>query len=167
MKKAIIMLLTATLFLVGCSNNKELQEKATAKLEKGKSLKDFQLKDQHGTLKQLPQDTKYVIFSFSKPTGHVCNEFLNSLPADYLAKHHAAYVADVSPAPSIIKNMFILPDLKKLKFPILLINDDQLSAEYSKGMKKDTIVVVVLNNMKIVDIKNLHTKEDLEKLLNN
>ena len=163
--KFFSLLLLGVLFFSGCSDNKALQEKATAKLVKGNSLASFALKDQHGKLEKLPQDTKFVIFSFAKPTGHICNKFLESKPANYLAQHHAVYVADVSPAPSLIKKMFILPDLKKLPFPIILINNDQLSAEYSKGMDKESIVVVVLDNLKITEIKNLHSKEELESLL--
>ncbi|NPA66962.1 MAG: hypothetical protein GXO11_08785 [Epsilonproteobacteria bacterium] len=165
--KYISLLLIGVLFFAGCSGNEEMQEKAQPKLVQGKSLQDFELKDQHGKTQKLPEDTKYVIFSFAKPTGHICNEFLESKPANYLAEHHAVYVADVSPAPSLIKKMFILPDLEKLPFPIILINDDQLSAEYSKGMDKESIVVVVLDDLTIKEIKNLHSKEELEKLLNN
>jgi hypothetical protein len=58
--------------------------------------------------------------------------------------------------------MFILPDLRKLKFPILLINNDKLSAEYSKGMNKEDIVVVTLDNLKITNIQNLKDATELE-----
>jgi hypothetical protein len=97
----------------------------------------------------------------------MCNSFLEAHPADFLPKHHTVYVADVSPAPSIIKNMFILPDLEKLPFTILLINDEKLSSEYSKGVDKESIVVVFLKDKKITKIENLKTKEDLEKLFKN
>jgi len=62
--------------------------------------------------------------------------------------------------------MFILPDLKELKFPILLINDDTLSAEYSKGMDKESIVVVELEDMQIKAIKKAKDEKELEVLLN-
>jgi len=150
--------------LIGCSSDKPL-ENIQAKLQVGKTLKAFQLPDQHTKLQKIPSDTKFVIFSFSKPVGHMCNELLNTKEATYLPKHKAVYVADVSPAPTIIKNMFILPDLEKLPFPILLINDDLLSASYSKKMDKESIVVLSLDNLTIIKIQNLKDEKELERLL--
>jgi len=163
MKKILASLMIAVLFL-GCSSNSQENKNVEPKLVVGKSLADMQLKDQNEKPEKLSADTKIVFFSFSKPIGHACNKFLESKPANFLAQHNAVYVADVSPAPSLIKKMFILPDLKELKFPILLINDDKLSAEFTKGMNKDTIVVVHLDNMKITKIDNLKDEKALEAL---
>jgi len=164
--KKIITALAITLLFLGCSSKSQDNANVQPKLAVGKSLADLKLNDQHEKPQTLPADTKIIFFSFSKPTGHACNEFLESKPANYLAEHHAVYVADVSAAPSLIKKMFILPDLKELKFPILLINDDQLSAQYQKGMDTESIVVVELDNMKIKEIKKANDAKDLEKLLN-
>jgi hypothetical protein len=162
--KKIIALLAVTLLFLGCSSKSEENKNAEARLVVGKSLADLSLKDQNEKPSKLNADTKIVFFSFSKPTGHACNEFLASKPADFLTQHQAVYVADVSAAPGIIKNMFILPDLKELKFPILLINDDKLSAEYQKGMQRDSIVVVYLDNLKITKIENLKDAKELDTL---
>ena len=161
--KLILAIVISALFFVGCSDDKPAKN-IEAKLLEGKSLKSLHLNDQHKKPQSIPSDTKYVIFSFSKPVGHMCNAFLESHPADYLPKHHVVYVADVSPAPGIIKNMFILPDLEKLPFPILLINDDTLSAEYNKGINKDKIVVVELNNLTITKVRYLKDEKELESL---
>jgi len=165
MKKIITALVIALLFL-GCSSKSQENQNVTAKLAVGKSLATLHLNDQNEKPQTIAPDTKIVFFSFSKPIGHVCNAFLEANPANYLAQHHAVYVADVSPAPTIIKKMFILPDLKDLKFPILLINNDKLSAEFTKGMDKESIVVVTLDNLKITKIQNLKTAKELENLLN-
>lgn len=93
------------------------------------------------------------------------NEFLEKEDPDFLAKNHAVYIADISPAPSLIRSMFILPDLKKLKFPILLITDEKLSAEYSKGMDKEKIIVVSLDDLKIRDIKAVTSVKELQEAL--
>ena len=163
MKNIILSLLLALSF-IGCSSKSDENKNVEAKLAVGKSLADLKLNDQNEKPTTLTQDTKIVFFSFAKPTGHACNEFLESKPANFLAEHKAVYVADVSAAPSLIKKMFVLPDLKELKFPILLINDDRLSAEYSKGMNKESIVVVSLDNLKITKIQNLKDAKALEKL---
>ncbi|MEN4052548.1 MULTISPECIES: hypothetical protein [Sulfurimonas] len=162
--KKIIAILAITLLFLGCSSKSEENKNVEAKLAVGKSLTDIKLKDQNEKPATIAADTKIVFFSFSKPTGHACNEFLESKPANFLAEHKAVYVADVSAAPGIIKSMFILPDLKELKFPILLINDDKLSAEFTKEMNKESIVVVTLDNLKITNIQNLKDASELEKL---
>jgi hypothetical protein len=155
-----------TFAFLGCSSKSdESTQNVEAKLVVGKSLASMELKDQHEKVTKVPQDTKVIFFSFSKPTGHACNAFLESKPANYLAKHKAVYVADVSAAPGIIKSMFILPDLKELKFPILLINDDTLSAEYSKGVNKESIIIVELNNMKIKAISAAKDEKELESFI--
>ncbi len=164
MKNIILALIVAFSF-IGCSSKSDEQAaNATPKLVVGKSLSELKLNDQNEKPQTISKETKIVFFSFAKPTGHICNKFLESKPANFLQEHNALYVADVSPAPSLIKKLFILPDLKKLKFPILLINNDKLSAEYSKGMNKDKIVVVHLENKKIVSIENLSDEKALEKL---
>jgi len=161
MKNIILSLLLAFTF-IGCSSKSDENQNVAAKLVVGKSLANMALKDQHGKMQKLTPDTKVIFFSFSKAMGHACNALLEKESPDFLAKHHALYVADVSPAPSLIKKMFILPDLEKLKFPILLINDDKTSAEFSKGMKKDSIVVVSVNNETITKIQNLKDTKALE-----
>jgi len=165
MKKIITALAIALLFL-GCSSKSQDNANVQPKLVVGKSLADLKLNDQNEKPQTLSADTKVVFFSFSKPTGHACNEFLESKPANYLAEHKAVYVADVSAAPSLIKKMFILPDLKELKFPILLINDDKLSAEYTKGIDKASIIIVKLDHLKIKAINKAKDAKELEKILN-
>jgi uncharacterized lipoprotein NlpE involved in copper resistance len=161
--KKIIIALTMTLLFMGCNNNSAALQSTPAKLVVGQSLQGMQLKDQHGKIETISPKTTLLFFSFSKSVGHMCNEFLEKKPADFLEKHHTLYVADVSPAPTIIKKIFILPDLKDLPFKILLINDDTLSAAYSKGMNKESIVVVHLKDGTITKIENLDSKEALEK----
>ena len=163
MKKILLALIVAFAF-IGCSSKSDenANKNVEAKLVVGKSLSDLKLNDQNEKPQTVTADTKVIFFSFSKPTGHACNDFLEKKPANYLAEHKALYVADVSAAPSLIKKMFILPDLKDLKFSILLINDDALSAAYSKGMNKEKIVVVLLDNGTITKIENLKDTKALE-----
>jgi uncharacterized protein YcfL len=163
MKKIVLGVFMALLFL-GCGSNATTKN-VTQKLVVGNSLENLKLNNQHEKPSALPKDTKIVFFSFSKAVGHKCNALLESKESTFITKHHVVYIADVSPAPSIIKNMFILPDLKKLEFPILLINNDKLSSEFTKGMKKDKIVVVYLNNLKITKIKNVDDVKELEQLI--
>ncbi len=162
--KILLTLLMSALFFIGCSDDEALKN-AQAKLVVGNILANLELPDQHQKMKKLSKDTKYLIFSFSKPVGHMCNAFLQDKKPTYLQQFNALYIADVSPAPSIIKNMFILPDLEKLPFEILLINDDKLSAEFQKGIDTTKIVVATLDNFKIVKIDYFADAKALESFL--
>jgi hypothetical protein len=162
--KNIILAVVLAFTFIGCNSQSNENKNVEAKLVVGKSLSDFKVSDQNEKPQTISAETKIVFFSFSKKVGHECNAFLEKKPANFLKDNNAVYVADVSAAPSLIKKMFILPDLKELKFPILLINDDILSAEYSKGMNKDAIVVVSLDNDKIVKIDNLKDAKALEAI---
>jgi len=164
MKKVVFALILAVLF-VGCNSNSQDMKNIEPKLVVGNSLASLSLNDQNEKAQRLTPETKVIFFSFSKKVGHKCNEFLEKEDADFLSKNNAVYIADVSPAPSLIKSMFILPDLKKLKFPILLINDDKTSAEYSKGMDKEKIVVGILDNLKITEIKAVTSTKELSKII--
>jgi len=163
--KNIILTVALALAFMGCSSKSDVNKNVEAKLVVGKSLSEFKLADQNEKPQTISAETKIVFFSFSKKVGHKCNAFLEKQPADFLKNNNAIYVADVSPAPTLIKKMFILPDLKKLKFPILLINDDITSAEYSKGMDVKSIVVVSLNNGKIIKIDNLKDAQALKAII--
>jgi len=161
--KKIILAILLMFTVVGCSSKENLKD-ISARLVVGKELAGTTLNDQHEKPQTISKDTKVVFFSFSKPMGHLCNEFLSKKPASFLKEHNAVYVADVSPAPTIVKNMFILPDLKELKFPILLINNDKLSAEFTKGLSKDSVEVVFLKDGKITKITQVNNEKDLEKI---
>jgi len=162
--KSIILSLMLAFTFIGCNSKSDENKNVEAKLVVGKSLSDFKVADQNENPQTISANTKIAFFSFSKKMGHECNAFLEKKPANFLKDNNAVYVADVSAAPSLIKKMFILPDLKKLKFPILLINDDTLSAEYSKGMDKESIIVVSLDNDKIVKVDTLKDAKALETL---
>jgi len=165
MKNIILAIILAFTF-IGCNSKSDENKNVKAKLVVGKSLSNFKVSDQNEKPQTISANTKIVFFSFSKKVGHECNAFLEKKPTNFLKENNAVYVADVSPAPSLIKKLFILPDLKKLKFPILLINDDMLSAEYSKGMNKKSIIVVSLDNDKIVKIDNVKDAKALEAIFN-
>ncbi len=159
MKKLVLALLTALLF-IGCGS--QPVEATETKLVVDKNLSDLSLKDQNGNLHSIDKDTKKVVFAFSKDVGHSCNEFFATKGESYLKDNKIQFVADLSKAPSIIRSMFILPGLKDFKHIVLIIDDEKVSANYKPAENADKIVVVNLNNQKIISIKYLDSIEDLE-----
>ncbi len=126
---------------------------------------DFRLPDQFGKAHTLSNQTSILIFSFAKETGHTVRNFLKSQKGNYLADHQAMFVADISPMPTIIRNAFALPDLKKSAFPVLLIYDPAIAAKFKNEAQKDRICIVKLNGKKIEEIRYLNGEEALEKAI--
>ena len=164
MKKILLALIIA-FALVGCSSQSDENKNVEPKLVVGKSLADLNLKDQFGKAHTLNADTYKVIFAFDKESAHTCNDFFNTQAPDYLQKHHAQFIADVSAAPSIIRSIFIMPGIKKFKHTVLLLEDKASAAPYRKGIDTTKIVVVYVLNKKITDMKTITTAEELRKTL--
>ncbi len=164
MKNIIVALLVSLAFL-GCSAKTPENTNVQANLVVGKSLPPLTLNDQFGKVHTLSGDTTKLIFAFAKDTAHTCNDFFKTQKDDYLASHHAAFVADVSAAPSLIRSMFIMPGLKDLKHTVLLFEDKKVAAPYRKGLDVNKIAVVFLKNGKIEKIESISTAEELEKIM--
>ncbi len=164
MKNILLTLILSFAFL-GCSAKTPEDKNIQAALVTGKSLAKLTLNDQFGKAHTLSADTTKVIFAFAKDTAHTCNDFFKTQKDDYLSAHHAAFIADVSAAPSLIRSMFIMPGLKELKHTVLLLEDKTVAAPYKKGLDINKIAVVFLKNGKIEKIEFISTAEELEKIL--
>ena len=160
--KTIITGLLALLIFVGCSSNATTEQKIEPKLIVENSLADLKLNDQNGNLQGIDAETKKVVFAFSKDNGHTCNDFFATKDASYLKDNNAQFVADVSGAPSMIRSMFIMPGLKDFNHPILVIDNKMLSASYKTEENSEKLVVVLLENQRITEIKYLSSIEELQ-----
>lgn len=165
MIKNITLALVLSLLFLGCSKDDENLQNVAAKLVVGNSIENIKLNDQFEKSHQLSPDTYRVIFAFSKESAHTCNDFFNTKDSDYLEKHNAQFIADVSAAPSLIRSMFILPGLKDFKHTVLLLETKEQAAPFRKGVNTEAIVVANIINKQIVDIQTLNTAEELQKLL--
>lgn len=162
MKKIFTGLLTLLLF-IGCSSNATVDKEIEPKLVVKQSLADLTLNDQNEKLQGIDTDTKKVVFAFSKENGHICNDFFASKDDSYLSDNKTQFVADISAAPSLIRSMFIMPGMKDFNHPILIIENEIVSASYKTEENSEKIVVVILDNHVITEIKFLSTVEELEK----
>jgi len=129
------------------------------------STVDFTLPDQFDKAHTLSNDTKILLLTFSKNISHTIRDFLKSQPADYLSSRNAFYVADISPMPTVIRNAFAMPDLKKSNYPVLLMYDKEIAEKFRNDDKKDLIMVVELNSKKIEKISFTKDAKELASLL--
>ena len=125
----------------------------------------FTLPDQFDKAHTLQADTKTLVLVFAKATGHTVKEFLKKQDSDYLAKRATLFVADISPMPTVIRNTFALPDLKKSAYSVLLIYDKNIAKQLKNEKEADKIAVVTLENGVVKTVKYISTEEELKALL--
>ena len=126
----------------------------------------FSLPDQFDKKHTINDSTEILILSFAKASGHLVKEFLSNQPKDYLSKRKAFFVADISPMPTVIRNTFALPDLRKSQFSVLLIYDKAIASQIKDESKADKIAILTLDNGVITATKYIQTQEELIAALN-
>ncbi len=166
---AILVIAGGTFFLLNAKDtydkNKFSAVVTPSPLEVGSSV-SFTLPDQFDKAHSINENTKTLILSFAKQSGHDIRNFLKEQPKDYLSKKDAFFVADISPMPTVIRNAFALPDLKKSSFSVLLIYDENIAKQFKNDKKASEIMVVSLQNKKVTNITFAKDIETLKKLIN-
>jgi len=164
MKKiiSIILILLVVGGVVVFLNSKDNYDSSKYYFSKDKQTIDFKLPDQFDNSHSLSSETKTIIVAFLKKDGHTVREYLKKHDPLLLEKNHAFFIADISKVPVVIRNMFILKDLKKSKFPVLLIYDKKISKSLSEG--KEGIMILNLDNKVIKSTSYIHDEKELDKL---
>ena len=161
--------LALTLALTGCGSKKVVDhEKVT--IEKGQiapkivvgSNMDLALNDQFDKAHKIEESTKKVIFVFTKATGHLVKQFFNTQSEDFMQKRDIKFIADVSPMPSLILEYAALPDLKKHKYPIMLIRDEKIAPNYKNDANSEAIMIVNLDKLKVTNVKFVSNINDFQ-----
>ena len=125
----------------------------------------FTLPDQFGESHTLSPETRTMVFAFTKATGHIIKAAMVDKPNGYLEERKAVIVADISGMPTVIQNMFALPDLRKSNYSMLLIYDKKMAQRLKKGQATDKVIVMRLENGKVTAIEHADSPEALNKLL--
>ncbi len=172
MKKHFILgvIVSATLFLSGCTGNKIEDKKEvivkTGEISSGiivgKELAPFKLKDQFDKEHTLTADVKKVIFVFTKPTGHIMKVYMGERKNDYLTSRNITFIADISGMPTMIANMFAIPDMKESKYPILLIKEKENAKRFRNEEQKNAVMIISLENKIIKSVKFVTNDVDLK-----
>ncbi len=174
MKKILLALLALIVvgggifFFINAKENYDPTKYSTtvepAPLTKGSKV-DFTLPDQFDKPHSLEAGTKTLIMTFAKESSHVVRNFLKTKPDDYLLMHEAKYVADIHPMPTVIRNAFAMPDLRKSNYPVLLIYEEKMSALFKDPAYADDIMIVTLNNKVVESVDFVKDAKALEAKL--
>ena len=149
--KKVIILLVAALALWG------------APYRVGQSGQPLDLSDQFGkkhTMKAMP---KTLIMAFEKGTGATVNEYLAAQPKGYLARHKAAFVADISLMPKFITDTFALPKMRKYSHTVLLIQEEEQGLRFPSEEGK--ITVMKFRGNFLTDIRFVSTPVELKVVI--
>jgi len=125
----------------------------------------YTLPDQFGKSHRSSPETRTLVFAFTKATGHIIKSAMADKPKGFLAERRAVIIADISKMPTVIQNMFALPDLRKSNYEMLLIYDGKMAERLKKGQATDKVIVMRLENGKVTKIEHADTPEALLKLL--
>jgi len=132
-----------------------------AKVSVGDTIPQFNIKDQNGVEHQIKPTTKKIVFVFKKATGHIAKDFFQKKGKKFLEDNNILFVADVSGMPTIIK-YFVLP-IKGYDYPILTLDDEDVASKYKDEKYEDKIMVITLENMKVVGVDYTTNLEDIIK----
>lgn len=159
LKKLIILIVSLFIIiavLVGFSSKEIFNQegyfaKSTNGLNVGSNI-DFALPNQNDKIYSLQDDTKKVIFVFSKGMGHIVKNYLSNQPQEFLPSKNMLFVADISPMPVAIRNLVAMPDLQKSKYSVLLMFSPDQAKVFLDESKKDNIIIVTLDKKQITNV---------------
>ena len=134
----------------------------TAILSQGAKVPSLSLPDQFGRLHRIGEvPDQRLLVAFDKKAALLCNSYLAKRSPDFLHRHHALFISCVDGVPQFLVRNFILPQLRRQKFPILLLYKN--SNIFPK--KEGALTYIQTLRGKVLRIRYLYDEEDLEKNL--
>ncbi|MBX3737119.1 MAG: hypothetical protein KF715_10540 [Candidatus Didemnitutus sp.] len=128
----------------------------------GEKLAAFSTRDQHDKPFNYEGGARLVIVSFVMGTGKAANAFFERQPADFLAQHHALFIANIHGMPGIAR-AFALPKMRKYPHRILLADAEDFLVRYPQ--QDDRLTVLTLDDSgAITAIRFVDPKKDLPAL---
>ncbi len=129
----------------------------------GQSVMPLNLADQFGKKVVLKAMPKTLIMAFEKGTGATVNDYLAAQGKGYLAKHKAAFVADISQMPNFITETFALPKMRKYPHTVLLIRDEEQGLNFPGEDGK--ITVMKFRGNFLTKVEFVETAEQVKKAI--
>lgn len=129
----------------------------------GQSVTPLDLHDQFGKHHILKVMPRTLIMAFEKGTGATVNEYLAAQGKGYLAKHNAAFVADISQMPNFITQAFALPKMQRYPHTVLLIQDEEQGLKFPA--EEDKITVMTFKGNFLRTVRYISTAEELKEVI--
>lgn len=132
-----------------------------ASLEVGNHLPKMTLEDQFDKIHQVESaNINMVIVSHEKDISGMVNDFLSKKKSDFLAKKRVIFISDIHKMPGFIASLFAIPKLQKLKYPILLLkNENEIFPK-----QKNALTILKLEKGAIAKVIFLKDKKELANI---
>jgi hypothetical protein len=101
---------------------------APAPLKVGSTTPTLVLNDQHDRPVPVGPDTRWLVFAGEKPVSDFVTAVLAAEPAGIVERLRLVYVVDIVGMPAWVTQMFALPRLRELSFPIALVREPAQAA---------------------------------------
>jgi hypothetical protein len=129
----------------------------------GSELPPLSLEDQHGESHTLDGSVRVVLFSRDMDAGKVIQQALSEDGQALLDAHSAAYVADVSRMPGLVRRMIAKPRMRKR--PYLMWLDEEGDATADLPSEEGLPTLLFLEDRRILRIHYPATPEALREAL--
>lgn len=131
-----------------------------AVLQPGDALPVLNLNDQHDKPYALPDNTRVLLVTSTKPAGAVANEVLKVIPQMEQERRGIVYIADVSGMPGLVTTMFALPKMRDYGYRIMVGTEPDQTAMLPRA--EDAVTLIQLEQGKIKAIEKAGDAEALK-----
>lgn len=136
-----------------------------AEVKTGQQLSSFRLSDQHKVEHVIDTNVRLLIFARDMSGNKLIREALDGKTKEYLEKHKALYVSDISQMPKLITKLVAMPKMKKYSYPVLLDTEAELTKDLP--YKEDHASLIYLTGLKVDKIEFISKSQDLKNKLGN
>lgn len=136
---------------------------AGSSLTVNRPLPTLRLTDQHDQVWQIPAHTRLVLFAAGRKAANLVQAVLAKEPPDFLPRHDAVYVVDMSKMPAFATRMFALPALREMPFRVGVSMDEAVLLGWPR--QPDAVTLIALTEGTVAHIGHAHTESELRTAL--
>lgn len=144
----LLPFLSALLLLGACASDPPPPEP----LAVGSMLERSTLYDQNEKPHTIDESVRVIVFAREMEGGKVIRSVLDNDGPQFLTRHRALYIADISGMPSLIASMIAIPKMQDERaYPTLLDRDGSATAAFPSEVGR--VTVLLLQELKVVGVE--------------
>jgi len=129
----------------------------------GDTLPELEFPTQHDEMRPFPGQAHWILFTGEKKTAELAQMALQDLTSEQMEALNLVYLMDISPMPSLITRMFMLPKMRELDYPVLLARESGLTDFMPR--EAGQITVIRLEEGRVASINFLSEAAQLRELI--
>ncbi len=146
--RTILVLCASAGLLAACASDTEGPEP----LEAGSRVPKVTLLDQNDEPHTIDESVAAIFFAREMEGGEVIRKLLDEEGPQFLQKHRALYVADISGMPTLIAKMIAIPKMRDERpYPTLLDHDGTATASYPS--EEGRVTILLLDRLRVEKVE--------------